>query len=248
MADTTAEGTESAPAAYAVGLPPELRSRMALALDVDDLVEALRLARQLSPWFGVAKVGLELYTAAGPDAVGAMLDNGFDVFLDMKLHDIPTTVRRASAVCGALGARYLTMHAQGGAAMLAAGVEGLREGALNAGLPEPTAVAITVLTSDPDAPPHIVPNRLRLAVENGCGGIVCSGPDLKNVRELSPRTLRVVPGIRAAGADRHDQPLAVTPSEALREGADLLVIGRAVTLADDPAAAAATLFAGIDQG
>jgi orotidine-5'-phosphate decarboxylase len=218
---------------------------MALALDVDDLVQAVRLARQLSPWFGVAKVGLELFTAAGPDAVGAMLDNGFEVFLDMKLHDIPTTVGRAAGVCGALGAKYLTMHAQGGSAMLAAGVEGLRSGALNAGLAEPTAVAITVLTSDADAPAHIVPNRLRLAVEAGCTGIVCSGADLKTVRELSPRTLRVVPGIRAAGADRHDQPLAVTPEDALEAGADLLVIGRAVTLADDPAAAAASLFAGV---
>jgi orotidine-5'-phosphate decarboxylase len=218
---------------------------MALALDVDDLVQAVRLARQLSPWFGVAKVGLELFTAAGPDAVGAMLDNGFEVFLDMKLHDIPTTVGRAAGVCGALGAKYLTMHAQGGSAMLAAGVEGLRSGALNAGLAEPTAIAITVLTSDADAPAHIVPNRLRLAVEAGCTGIVCSGADLKTVRELSPRTLRVVPGIRAAGADRHDQPLAVTPEDALEAGADLLVIGRAVTLADDPAAAAASLFAGV---
>lgn len=247
MAETTAQGSGSASTSVSAseGLPPELRARMALALDVDDLVQALRLARQLSPWFGVAKVGLELYTAAGPDAVGTMLDNDFDVFLDMKLHDIPTTVRKAAGVCGALGAKYLTMHAQGGAAMLAAGVEGLHEGARNAGLQEPTAVAITVLTSDADAPAHIVPNRLRLAVEAGCGAIVCSGPDLKNVRELSPRTQRVVPGIRAAGAERHDQPLAVTPAEALDAGADLLVIGRAVTLADDPPAAAAALFAGI---
>ena len=246
VAETTThaqETTEDQPGVD--GLPPELRARMALALDVDDLVHALRLARQLSPWFGVAKVGLELYTAAGPDAVGAMLDNGFDVFLDMKLYDIPTTVRKSAGVCGALGAKYLTIHAQGGAAMLEAGVEGFHEGARNAGLPDPTAVAITVLTSDADAPDHIVPNRLRLAVEAGCKAIVCSGPDLKNIRELSPRMQRVVPGIRAAGAERHDQPLAVTPSEALAEGADLLVVGRAVTLADDPPAAAAALFAGI---
>ncbi len=224
------------------GLAPELRAKMALALDVDDLVEAVRLARQLSPWFGVAKVGLELYTAAGPDAVGTMLDNGFDVFLDLKLHDIPTTVGKAAGVCGALGAKYLTMHAHGGSDMLKAGVEGLQSGARNAGLEDPVAVAITVLTSDADAPDHIVPNRLRVAVEAGCGGIVCSGMHLKDARELSPRTLRVVPGIRAAGAERHDQPNPVTPAEALDAGADLLVIGRAVTLADDPAAAAAELF------
>lgn len=228
------------------GLSPELRAKLALALDVDDLVEAVRLGRQLSPWFGVAKVGLELFTAAGPDAVGAMLDNGFEVFLDLKLHDIPTTVHKAASVCGALGARYLTMHAHGGPDMLAAGVEGLQTGARNAGLDRPIAVAITVLTSDQDAPAHIVPNRLRIAVEAGCGGIVCAGSHLKDVRELSPRTLRVVPGIRAEGGDRHDQPNAVTPELALSEGADLLVVGRAVTLAADPAQAAAELLGGLE--
>ncbi len=227
------------------GLPPELRSKMALALDVDDLVQANRLAKQLAPWFGVAKVGLELYTAAGPDAIGSMIDMGFDVFLDIKLHDIPTTVARSATVAGALGVSYLTMHAHGGSAMLRAGVEGFQNGAREAELPIPTALAITVLTSDADAPEHIVPARLRVAVEAGCGGIVCAASDLKDLRELAPRTLRVVPGIRAAGGERHDQPKAVTPEEALAEGADLLVVGRAVTLADDPAAAASELFAGL---
>lgn len=228
------------------GLSPELRAKMALALDVDDLVEAVRLGRQLTPWFGVAKIGLELYTAAGPDAVGALLDIGYDVFLDLKLHDIPTTVSKAARVAGALGVSYLTMHAHGGPDMLEAGVEGLRLGAHNAGLEAPIAVAITVLTSDRDAPAHIVPNRLRVAVEAGCGGIVCAGSHLKDAREFSPRTVRVVPGIRAEGGERHDQPNAVTPESALAEGADLLVIGRAVTLADDPGAAAAGLLGGLE--
>ncbi len=129
--------------------------------------------------------------------------------------------------------------------MLRAGVEGFQNGAREAELPIPTALAITVLTSDADAPEHIVPARLRVAVEAGCGGIVCAASDLKDLRELAPRTLRVVPGIRAAGGERHDQPKAVTPEEALAEGADLLVVGRAVTLADDPAAAASELFAGL---
>ncbi len=226
-------------------VPPELKSRLALALDVDDLVEAGRLARQLSGFFGIAKVGLELYTAAGPDAVGAMLDHGYDVFLDLKLHDIPTTVNRAASVAGALGVRYLTMHAQGGLVMMQAGVEGLMQGAARAGLDDPMALGITVLTSDADAPQHIVPNRLRSAVEAGCGGVVCAATDLKDIRELSPRTTRVVPGIRAAGEDRHDQPRAVTPDVALAEGADILVIGRAVTLASDPAKAAYELLSSV---
>lgn len=240
MAESTA-GTASA----ADGLPDDLRARMALALDVDDLVEANRLARALKPWFGVAKIGLELFTAAGPDAIGAMVDQGFDVFLDIKLHDIPTTVGKSANVAGALGVKYLTMHAHGGADMLRAGVEGFAEGAEAAGLPAPTALAITVLTSDADAPSHIVPNRLRQAVEAGCGGIVCAATDLKDIREMAPRTVRVVPGIRASDGERHDQPKAVTPAEALEAGADVLVIGRAVTLADDPAAAASALFSGL---
>ena len=227
------------------GLPAALREKMALALDVDDLVQANRLARDLKPWFGVAKIGLELYTAAGPDAIGAIVDQGMDVFLDLKLHDIPTTVKKASKVAGALGVSYLTMHAHGGSAMMRAGAEGLAEGAANAGLADPVALAITVLTSDDTAPDHIVPNRLRAAIEAGCGGIVCSAPDLKAIGELAPRILRVTPGIRSAQGERHDQPKAVTPAEALELGADLLVVGRAVTLADDPAAAASALFAGL---
>ncbi len=249
MAEATTTGStttsESSASRADTGLPPELRAKMVLALDVDDLVEANRLARTLSPWFGVAKVGLELFSAAGPDAVGAMFDAGYDVFLDLKLHDIPTTVNKAAKVAGALGVSYLTIHAQGGPAMLRAGVDGLLEGARNAGLPDPTALAITVLTSDDDAPEHIVPHRLRLAIEAGCGGIVCAATDLRDIGEMAPRTKRVVPGIRAAGTPRHDQPKAVTPKEALDAGADLLVIGRAVTIADDPVAAVADLFAEI---
>lgn len=224
-------------------LSPELRSRMVLALDVDDLVEAVRLAKALRPWFGVAKVGLELFSAAGPDAIGTLHDHGYEVFADLKMHDIPTTVGKAARVVGALGVRYLTMHAHGGPAMLRAGVEGLHEGARNADLAPPVALAITVLTSDTEAPGHIVPNRLRVAVEAGCGGIVCSAEDLRDIRELAPRILRVVPGIRAEHGEVHDQVKAVTPGVALSEGADLLVVGRAVTLSDDPPAAAAQLFA-----
>ena len=134
------------------------------------------------------------------------------------------------------------MHAHGGEAMLKSGVDGFRNGARNADLPDPIAVAVTVLTSDSEAPAHIMPNRLRLAVEAGCEGIVCSGANLREARELSPRMLRVVPGIRAEGTDNHDQPYPLTPQRALDEGAGLLVVGRAVTLADDPAAAAAELF------
>ena len=223
----------------------ELKAKLALALDVDDLVAAMRLARELKPYFGVAKVGLELYSAVGPDAIGAMAELGYEVFVDVKLHDIPTTVGKAARVLGSVGATYLTLHAHGGVTMLRAGVDGLAEGASEAGLPEPCALAVTVLTSDADAPPHIVPKRVRVAVEGGCGGIVCAADDLQIVGELAPRMKKVVPGIRPEGTPVDDQARVATPTEALAKGADLLVIGRAVTKAEDPAAAAAALAAAV---
>jgi orotidine-5'-phosphate decarboxylase len=231
------------PAEAAAGVPPDVRARLALVLDTDDLVAALRLARDLQPWFGVAKVGLELYSAAGPDAITSLAEQGYDVFVDLKLLDIPTTVNKAARVLGSLGARYLTLHARGDAPMLTAGVEGLAEGADWAGLPEPRALAVTVLTSDAGAPPHIFGHRVALAVETGCGGLVCAADDLAEARQLAPRLMRVVPGIRRAGTDVHDQARAATPRAAFDGGADLLVIGRTVTQADDPAAAAAALVA-----
>src|ERR1700730_7671512 len=124
-------------------VPESVRSRLALALDVDDAVVAARLAKQLRPWFGVAKVGLELFSAAGPEVVQSLIDGGYDVFLDLKMADIPTTVNRAARVLGALGVSYLTLHAFAGPAVLRAGVEGLSEGADTAGLGAPKGLAAT---------------------------------------------------------------------------------------------------------
>ena len=227
--------------------PPEVRAKLAIALDVDDAVAALRLARELQPWFGVAKVGLELYSAAGPDIVGGMTELGLDVFCDLKFHDIPTTVGRAARVVGALGARYLNFHAQGGAAMLAAGVEGFHEGAADAGLERPNALAVTILTSDGDAPAHILGKRVQAALEAGCDGVVCAASDVREVKQLGPRLVAVVPGIRPSGVDVHDQARASTPEAAVAAGADVLVIGRAVTRAPDPAAAAAAIAASLQS-
>ncbi len=219
-------------------IDPEIRKRLALALDVDDLVAAIRLGRELNDYFGVAKIGLELYSAAGPEAIGAIADLGFDIFLDLKLHDIPTTVGNAGRVLGALGVQYLTMHAHGGVEMLHAGVEGLEEGARNAGLEKPASLAITVLTSDGDAPPHIMPKRVMLAAEAGCTGIVCAAGDLEEAHHYAPRLKRVTAGIRLPGDKVDDQARAASAEMALSNGADLVVVGRAVTHADDRVAAA----------
>jgi orotidine-5'-phosphate decarboxylase len=226
-------------------VPTAIQDRLALALDVDDLVAALRIARQLKPYFGVAKVGLELFSANGPDAVAAIAECGYKVFLDVKLHDIPTTVGKAARVLGALGASYLTLHAFGGVPMLRAGVEGLAEGAAAAGLDPPTALAVTILTSDDGAPPHVLGNRVRAAVEGGCGGLVCAAADVREAKQLAPRLVAVVPGVRPEGTAANDQARATTPRAAIDSGADLLVIGRAVTAADDRLAAAAAIVAEI---
>jgi orotidine-5'-phosphate decarboxylase len=232
-------------AAGAEGVPEDVRRRLALALDVDDLVVAQRLARRLAPWFGVAKVGLELYSAAGPEAVSAMRDLGFDVFCDLKLHDIPTTVGRASRVLGTLGVRYLTIHASGGAAMLRAGVDGLATGAAEVGHAEPVALGVTVLTSEPEATAHALHQRVTAGLEAGCGGFVCAVTDIGTVRRLAPSAVLVTPGIRPAGASADDQGRVATPARAFADGADLLVVGRPVTRAADPVAAARELVASV---
>ena len=202
-------------------LPTEVRDRLALALDVDDLVAASRLARSLVGHFRVAKIGLELYTAAGPEAIGAMIDLGYDVFCDLKLHDIPNTV------------------AAGGVEMLQAGAEGLAAGATR-----PAGVlAVTVLTSEAEvaATRDLVARRMEMAFEAGCAGVVCAAPDLTATRHVRPELLRAVPGIRLATDSVDDQRRVASPVQALAAGADLLVVGRPVTRSADPLEAAERL-------
>jgi orotidine-5'-phosphate decarboxylase len=226
----------------AAGAPPEVRSRLALALDVDDVVEAARLSRLLSPWFGVAKVGLELYTAAGPEAIEGLVDDGMAVFADLKLLDIPTTVEKAARVIGTLGASYLTVHTRAGVEHLRAGVEGFASGAASVDLAAPTTLGVTVLTSEP-ADPDALDARLAVAVGAGAGGLVCAASDLAVARAQAPGLITVVPGIRPEGVAVDDQARPATPASAIGAGADLLVVGRAVTKAADPAAAAAGIAA-----
>jgi orotidine-5'-phosphate decarboxylase len=151
-------------------------------------------------------------------------------------------VGKAARVLGALGVQYLTMHAHGGVEMLQAGVEGLEEGARSAGLAEPKSLAITVLTSDGDAPAHVMPKRVMVAAEAGCSGIVCAVGDLEEAHHYAPRLLRVTPGIRLAGGRTDDQARAASPGAALAGGSDLLVIGRAVTQTDNPITAAQQIY------
>jgi orotidine-5'-phosphate decarboxylase len=228
-------------------MPSEVRHRLAIALDTRDLGAALSTAQAVQPHIGIAKVGLQLFSAAGHEAVRAVQDIGMDVFLDVKLHDIPNTVYGASTVLGSLGVQYLTVHAAGGQAMLEAAVKGLAEGASAAGLPAPTVLAVTVLTSAPDASPALLNERLADAVAANCGGVVCAATDLPIIRSAAPDILTVVPGIRPTGTPVHDQHRIATPAEAIRNGASILVIGRAVTAADSKARAAEAIAAEVAQ-
>ena len=230
--------------------PGPSRDRLALALDVDDLAVAVALADRLHPWFSVVKVGLELFAGAGPAAVEKLAAPGRSIFLDIKLHDIPTTVGKAARQVGRLGVGFVTLHTAGGVEMLRAGVEGLAAGAADAGFDRPVALGVTVLTSDADA--SAFPARLEAAVAGGCGGVVCSVRELPAVQRfrgtppnprVGSRLLAVVPGIRLPGGPAHDQARVGSPADAIAAGADLLVIGRAVTAAPDPEEAAAALSA-----
>lgn len=224
-----------------LGSDEAARGHLALALDVDDLVVALRMARPLHRYFSVVKIGLELFSAAGPEAVATFTNAGFEVFLDLKLHDIPTTVGRASRVLGALGVTYTTVHTCGGLAMVEAATSAMKEGASSAGLASPCVLGVTVLTSDTEAPPEELRRRAGIAVKAGCGGLVCAAADIEIVEAAAPGLLKVVPGIRPAEVGTDDQARVATPGGAILAGADLLVIGRAVTGATAPEAAAAAV-------
>jgi orotidine-5'-phosphate decarboxylase len=219
----------------------ELRDRICAALDFPTWAAAEPFARAIAADVGMLKVGLELFAAEGPAAVRAAAALGRPVFLDLKLHDIPNTVEGAARSAAASGAALLTVHASGGAEMVAAAVRG-------AG-PRLRVLAVTVLTSLDaaalgavglaGAPEEAVVRLARLAVGAGAGGLVCSPLEVAAVRAaVGPGPLLVVPGVRPEGAARGDQARVATPAAAVRAGADVLVLGRPLRDAPDPAAAA----------
>ena len=225
---------------------PSTRRRLAVALDIESPDDALALAKEVAPSFGVAKVGYELYAAAGPGIVEPLRAFDMDVFLDLKLHDIPTTVSRGARILGRLGAKYLNFHAAGGEAMLRAGVEGFASGASDAGHEAPVALGVTVLTSDqPDS--DLLLQRAAAAATAGCKGVVCAASDITDVRGVFKGAVTMVPGIRIAGTAIDDQVRVATPAEAFALGADVIILGRSVTRADDPGAVAAELVASLSR-
>jgi orotidine-5'-phosphate decarboxylase len=225
---------------------------LALAADVP-LPQALALYPRVAAHFGVVKVGLSLFVEHGPAAVRPFVEQGARVFLDLKLHDIPQTVKNAAEKAGALGVAYLTVHASGGAAMVKAAAEGAAAGAAKAGVKPPVILAVTVLTSLDDAALQQlgVPggagawaDRLAgLAMQSGAGGLVCSVLEASKLKAVVGNGTLCTPGIRPAGAAKGDQARVETPRAAIDAGSTLLVIGRPVYEAADPVVAAAAIHA-----
>jgi orotidine-5'-phosphate decarboxylase len=215
-------------------------SRIIVALDFPEAESALACVKLLSPQACKLKVGKELFTAQGPAFVNTLVRQGFDVFLDLKFHDIPNTVARACAAAANLGVWMLNVHALGGPAMLRAAREALGDDG-----ERPLLIAVTVLTSMADADlqaigiqesaAQTVYRLARLAREGGADGVVCSAQEAGTIRDrFGENFLRVTPGIRLADGSADDQKRIMTPALAVQNGASYLVIGRPVTRAADP--------------
>jgi len=224
---------------------PRPEAPVIVALDLSDLDEAERLASVLAPEVGMLKVGFELFWAHGPEAVRRIGLQG-PVFMDSKLHDIPTTVERASANIARLGVRMFNVHALGGDAMMRAALEGAKRGADAGGVEMPLVIAVTVLSSQGGEELASPASLAWEAKEAGLDGVVVSGQDVRDVRDACGDAFcLVVPGIRPAGTNGHDQVRVLTPLEAIERGADYLVVGRAITDADDPVGAARAIAHGL---
>jgi orotidine-5'-phosphate decarboxylase len=217
---------------------PRPTNPLIVALDVSELERADELASALAPDVGMLKVGLELLTACGPEAVRRVGRHG-PVFVDAKLHDIPNTVERASANIARLGVRMLNVHALGGHAMMRAARTGADRGAAEGGHDPPLVIAVTVLSSlsgEELASPASLAFEAKSA---GLDGVVVSGEDVSDVRDVCGQEFCLaVPGIRPPGSNGDDQVRVLTPSSALEKGADYVIVGRPITDADDPAGVA----------
>lgn len=223
-----------------------LRERIIVALDLPTSEAALALVRELSPHPGLFKIGLQLYTAAGPDIVRAVRAVGGRVFLDLKVYDIPNTAGRAIESADSLGVEMFTIHLSGGRAMIEAAARATPAGMLLLGVTVLTSVdEKTLRETGVDSPIEEQVLRLaQLGLESGIGGVVASPLELAPLRRVHGSKLKIVtPGIRARGDAADDQRRALTAAEAFRAGADFLVIGRPIIAAPDPRAALAQIVA-----
>ena len=222
------------------------QDRICIALDVSDLNTAKALTEKLVEYVGFFKVGFELFTGSGPAAIKAVKNLGGKVFLDLKFHDIPTTVAHAVVVATSQGVSLLNLHASGGVEMMQKAAVQVAETAKQQNLDRPFLLAVTVLTSldsqTLDRELHVVGSLqdhvvhlAKLAIAAGLDGVIASPQEIAPVRQAcGQECLIVTPGIRPAGIAAHDQRRVMTPREAIKAGADILVIGRAITASPDP--------------
>jgi orotidine-5'-phosphate decarboxylase len=238
--------------------PVPAKEKIIVALDVPTADAAVEIAQKLRGHVGMFKVGKEIFTAEGPAIARRLLADGHRVFLDLKFHDIPNTVRAAAQQAAKLGVSLITIHASGGRKMIAAAAEGARAGAEASGAPPAKVLAVTVLTSLAaedlaeigwqGSPEEVVLRLARLAQSAGADGVVASPREIEAIRQAcGPNFLIVTPGIRPATGSVDDQARTATPESAIRAGADYLVIGRPITGAGDPAAAAETIAAELEK-
>ena len=225
------------------------QDRLILALDMPSAAEAMATVERLGPSLRWVKVGMELFYAEGPDVVRRLRQRGLNIFLDLKLHDIPNTVSRAAEALLGLGVGMFNLHAAGGQEMMAHTVTSLTRKAQEIGVPRPKIIAVTVLTSLDQAALNNevgIPGTLEAQVEKwameakaaGCDGVVASPREVEMVKRVCGQYfLAVAPGVRPAGSDALDHRRTMTPGQAIAAGADYLVVGRPITAAPDPAAA-----------
>jgi len=237
--------------------PP--KDRLVIALDLDNDREALALVDELRDAVGMFKVGLQLFTAHGPDIVRRIIGKGARVFLDLKYHDIPNTVASASAEAVKLGVSIFNVHSLGGLDMMKAAVESARETADNQGLQQPLVLAVTILTSMDDLAlrrdlkinrslRREVSHLATLAQRAGMSGVVASPQEIKMIRKAVRGQLVILtPGVRPAWAGKDDQKRIMTPGEAIACGADYIVVGRPVLKAADRRAAVEKIVQEIEQ-
>ena len=218
------------------------RERLIVALDLPTAARALMVARRLAGLVRLVKVGSVLFTQGGPESLAQLRAMGFQIMLDLKFYDIPSTVEASCRAAARHRVALLTVHASGGRAMLEAAVRGSRDEARRRRTAAPRVLGVTVLTSEPRKGRHVdrrVASLAMEAVRAGCDGVVASAQEARALRRrLGRRPLLVCPGIRPSGAAVGDQQRVATPTNALQQGADYLVVGRPITAARDPRAAA----------
>lgn len=230
-----------------------MKNPIIVALDLPDAASALRLAERLTSVAGAFKIGKELFTASGPDIVRQFRAAGASVFLDLKFHDIPHTVAKAVEAATRLDVQMMTIHTSGGLAMMQAAEKAAQETARQLDRPAPLVLGVTVLTSMDahdlaqtgvnSTPAEQVMLLAQLAAQSGLRGLVCSPQEITALRKVLPSTMQLVtPGIRPAGSEMGDQKRTLTPKEAIAAGANALVIGRPITGATNPQAAAQSIL------